>query len=178
MRKSNKILTAIMSIFIVLLLFCGAAFAFAFIGNGQKNFYVRYGNEILMSETKDIVFEKDVYTVLNCGTLTGQTVAYDVAVTFNVEDFETFVFFVGSAPVDFNRNFIDFDCSTLFYLEKSDDYFMLYISENITVEQIIKLKYPNEVLTEIPEIEFWGRDNFIITVKDTVEQSLTRIAFH
>ena len=60
MKKTSSAILIFLRLGLLILLFALLAavvgLAYKFIGNGQRNFYVQYGNEVIASEKKDVEF--------------------------------------------------------------------------------------------------------------------------
>lgn len=174
--RTDGIVKIISAVVIVLIILGAVGFLIAFINNGQRNFYVMYGNEYIVGERKNFELPKDVYTVFHVGTFTGNKVEYDAAVTFDAESIENFEFTVGDEIYDFRAAFSDCDCSELFKLKKSENGIILFAAE-LTLKDVVQSKFEGEEVIGVPEAEF-VKDAFVLTFTETVENSRTVIRFH
>ncbi len=167
----------IIGLLIIAIIIVAAWFMYSFINNGQKNFYVSYGGMTITGSADEIKFEKDKYTVINCNTLTGKTVDYKVTVTFKTDSVNDFDFTHDGGNVNFKKNFSAYDCTELFRVEKSEKYFTLVVPGALTLTDIIRMKFPEGELENVPEHDMWAQDSFIITVVDKQENTRTEISF-
>lgn len=181
MEKSSNAISVFvrvgLAVLLLALLLGVLGIAFSFIGNGQRNFYVRYGNEVITGEKKGVEFEKQKCYVFTCGTLTGQTVSYDVQITLNVKNVENFDFSVDDKRKNFKSDLTEYDCSKLFDIAKTESCFYLSVPSDLTLQKIIQSKYPDKTITDVPDVDLQKENSFILTVTDGVEKSKTQIYF-
>lgn len=181
MGKSSKAISVFVRVgllvLLLVLLLGVVGMAYSYIGNGQRNFYVQYGNEVITGEKKDVEFEKDNVYVFTCGTLTGQTVSFDVRITLNVKNVENFDFSVDDNRKNFKSDLAEYDCSKLFNLVKSETCFYLSVPFDLTLQAVIQSKYPDKTITDVPNTDMQKENSFILTVTDGVEKAKTQIYF-
>jgi len=181
MKKTNTAISVFVRVGLLVLLLAlllgVLGMAYSYIGNGQRNFYVQYGNEIVASEKKNVEFEKGKVYVFTCGTLTGQTVSFDVRITLNVKNIENFDFSVDDNRKNFKNDFSEYDCSKLFNLSKTETCFYIYLPTDLTLQDIIQSKYPDKTITDVPNTNLQKENSFILTVTDGVEKAKTQIYF-
>lgn len=175
MKTIGKFITWVL---VVVVLAGAIGLLYAFIGNGQRNFYVKYGNTTVPVRADNYVFEKNATTVIQCGTVTGQKVGYDVKVTFNSKDIPNTAFDLNGTPADFKYELYGYDCTALFDVKTYDDYFTLYVPQDLTLTDILQSKYPNDGITNVTETDLWAKDYFTISVTDKVELRTVTISFH
>ena len=175
MKAFSKAITWLLVVVVLLGVF---GLLYSFVGNGQRNFYVRYGNTPIPARADNYEFEKNAYTVIECGTLTGQKVEYSVTVTFDTKDnFET-AFNLNDNPTNYKYELYGYDCTELFNVAIYDDCFMFYIPQDLTVAKILQHRYPDDTITGVTEVDLWVKDYFVLTVTDKVECKSTVISFH
>lgn len=181
MKRTSTAISVFVRISLIVLLFAllagVLALTFTYVGNGQRNFYVKYGNETIISEKKGVELPKDSYSVFYCGTLTGQAIDYDVQVFLNIKNMDNFDFSVGDNRKNFKNDITEYDCSKLFSVTKSDNCFILFVPSDLTVKKVLQSKYPKNELTGIPAVKLNIKDSFILTVTDGVEKLKTQIYF-
>lgn len=181
MNKSKKAMSTFVGLGSLVLFFAlllGVfAIVFSYVNNGQRNFYVRYGNEILAKEKKGVELDKSTSYFFSCGTLTGQTVDYEVQVLINVKSVENFDFIVDGYKKNFRVDMADYDCSALFALTKYETCFFLTPPPEMTLQQFIQAKYPDKAIEGVPDVVLQDKDSFILTVVDGVEKTKTEIYF-
>ena len=181
MKKTSTAISLFFRILLLILLFALLAgvlgLAITYIGNGQRNFYVKYGNETIISEKKGVELPKDSYTVFYCNTLTGQPIDYDLQVFLNVKGIENFDFSVDGNRKNFKSDLTEYDCAELFNVSKSETCFMFAVPNGLTLEKVIQAKYPDKAITGIPAVKLDTKDSFILTVTDGIEKLKTQIYF-
>ena len=181
MKKTSAAVSVFVRVGLAVLLFAllaaVIAWLFTYVGNGQRNFYVKYGNETIISEKKDVELPKDSLNIFYCGTLTGQSISYDVQVFLNVKNIDNFDFSVDGNRKNFKSDLSEYDCAALFNVEKSDTCFTLSVPSELTVEKIIQTKYPEKEITDVPAVALDTKNSFILTVTDGVEKLKTQIYF-
>lgn len=64
MKAFSKAITWLLVVVVLLGVF---GLLYSFVGNGQRNFYVRYGNTPIPARADNYEFEKNAYTVIECG---------------------------------------------------------------------------------------------------------------
>lgn len=181
MNKSNKIVSTFVGLGLLVLFFAlllGVfAIAYSYVNNGQRNFYVQHGNEIVASETKGVRLERSATHVFNCGTLTGQAVAYDVELFVNVKNIDNFDFSVEDSRKNFYTDFSGYNCAAIFNLMKYENNFFIFVPNKVTLLEIVQAKYPDKTITDVPDIVLQKENSFILTVTDGVERTKTQIYF-
>lgn len=181
MEKSGKAVSTVIRlgavVVLLILLIAVLIITYAYVGNGQQNFYVLYGNKAVASETKGVVFEKDITYVYNCGTVTGQAVAYDVRVYVNVNSVENFDFSVDDYKKNFKTDFAVYDCTKLFDIKKYDKYFSITVTREISLLELIQAKYPDKEIAGVPDMILQSENSFILTITDGAEGTKTQIYF-
>ncbi len=181
MKRTNTAISVFVRICLAVLLFILLAgilaLTFTYVGNGQRNFYVKYSNEVIISEKKGVELSKDSFSVFYCGTLTGQKIDYDVQVFLNVKNVENFDFSVDENRKNFKSDLTEYNCAELFNVAKFANCFILFIPNDLTVEKVIQSKYPEKKITGIPPVNLDMKDSFILTITDGVEKLKTQIYF-
>lgn len=181
MKRTSTAISVFFRITLVILLFAllagVLALAFTYVGNGQRNFYVKYGKETIISEKKGVELPKDRFSVFYCNTLTGQSIDYDVQIYLNVKNIENFDFSVGDNRKNFKSDLTEYDCIKSFNVTKSDTHFVVFVPADLTLEKIIQTKYPDKAISNIPAVPLNTKDSFILTVTDGVEKLKTQIYF-
>lgn len=177
MKKTSTAISVIVYIALLAVVAGAIAIAFAFVNNGQQNFYVQYGNQKILTEKKDVIFEKNVCYVFSCLTVTGQPVDYDVQIFLNVKTIAGFDFSVDGVRKNFRSDMAEYDCGELFHVVKSDTHFVLSVPDALTLQQIIQTKYADKTVSDVPEHTAWENNSFILTVTDSIERTRTQIYF-
>ncbi|MDE6472077.1 MAG: hypothetical protein K2L52_03535 [Clostridia bacterium] len=175
MKTLSKVITWVL-VAIVLLGVVGMLYSF--IGNGQRNFYIRYGSEVMPTSTDNLAFEKDACNVIYCGTLTGQKVEYTVTIALDTSNMSNTSFKLNDSSADFKYDLYGYDCTALFNVEVFDDYFVFFIPKDLTLTKILQNKYSQDTITDVVDVDLWEKDYFVLTVTDKVERSSTVIRFH
>lgn len=181
MKRTRTTISVFLRIGLVVLLFAllagVLALAFTYVGNGQRNFYVRYGNEKIISEKKGVELPKDSFSIFQCNTLTGQPIDYDVQIYLNVKNIDNFDFSVDDNRKNFRNDLTEYDCIKSFNVTKSDTHFVVFVPADLTLEKVIQAKYPDKVISGVPAVTLDAKDSFILTVTDGVEKLKTQIYF-
>ncbi|MDE6201545.1 MAG: hypothetical protein K2M47_06700 [Clostridiales bacterium] len=181
MAKSSKTISTVISVvFVVLIVALLVGVIFTVRGvteNGQRNFYVQYGNEKVGALKKDIKLETGSAHVFYCGTVTGQSVDYDVEIYVNTDNFDNFDFEVDSRYKNFKKELSTYDCSALFGVVKNDTCFFVSMPSELTMYAIIQSKYDDSTVTGIPDCELSKPNSFILSITDRVEKTTTQIYF-
>lgn len=175
MKTFSKIITYVLIVAVLLGVF---GLLYAFIGNGQRNFYVQYGNTSVPPRADNYVFEKNAYTMVYCGTLTGKKVEYSVAITFNTHNISDTSYSLDGKSMNYKYDLYGYDCTELFNVTVADDYFTFYVPQDLTIAEILQTKYPENKISDVTEIDLWAKDYFVLTVTDKVEHRSTAISFH
>ena len=177
MKKTSAAISVIVYIALLAVVAGAIALAFAFVNNGQQNFYVQYGNEKIVNEKKDLILDKNVCYVFYCSTVTGQTVDYDVQIFLNVKNIDGFDFSVDGVRKSFRSDMAEYDCGTIFHVAKYDTHFVLSVPDALTLQRIIQTKYADKTVSDVPEHAAWENNSFILTVTDSIERTKTQIYF-
>lgn len=181
MKRTSTTMSLFFRIFLFVLLFALLAgvlgFAITYIGNGQRNFYIVYDQENIISEKKSVELPKNSYSVFYCNTLTGQAIDYDVQIFLNVKNIDNFDYSVGDNRKNFKTDFVEYDCSELFNIYKSDNCFMFLVPTDLTLKKVIQSKYPEKTIRGVPVINLNTKDSFVLVVTDGVENLRTQIYF-
>lgn len=178
MNKTVSIFVRLILVILLIALLLGVVgMLYAFIGNGQRNFYVKFGDEILASEKKNVEFDKNKVYVFYCGTFSGHTVDYETQIFVNVQNIENFDFSVDGNRKNFKSDMTEYDCSGVFNLVKGETCFYLCVPNDLTLFDIVKSKYPDNELANIPNIPLKTANSFVLTVTDGVEKTKTEIYF-
>lgn len=184
MTKSNKVLSVVIGIVFIAVLIGAVGMAIAFIENGQKNFYVQFGNEKISYKTENKVLQKDAYNIFYCKNILGITDETSKADNFTVSVYANDKAF---AACDFStmkmdgiptNTFLATDCTAAFDITIYDGYFILYLPKTLSAATVLHKIYPNSNITNIPEIDLYEKDYFYISVYSEQEQATVTIGFH
>ena len=152
-----------------------------YIDNGQSNFYVEYGGQMISSELSNIELAKDGYNVFYVKNVFGDVVNgvssddYEVTVLLcqkNVSDIE---FKIGEET----RSLYEIkDFTSAFAITKMDGAFTVYIPNDYTLKQILQACFADDKISITESMQLWDTDCFVLSVKCIAEGRVISIAFH
>ncbi len=142
-------------------------------------FYVQYGAQEIRRDKGGMQFEKGIYYTFRCEYPLGfpsseKGERYKVSVEVN-EAGQEIGYKVDSRPTKFYPKSPDIGAS--FEIAKSENTFTFRIPEETTLESILTKAYEGKEVTEIPDVDFIGKDYFSLVVKSYDESVTIRIGF-
>ena len=184
MKKTSTVMSVIFRVIVVILIIGVVGMVFAFMNNGQKNFYVRYGNENISYKTENKELQKNAYNVFYCKNVLAVSNEMSKADNFTVTimanekalsgcDFSSMK--MDGIPTN---SFFATDVTVAFDITIGNGYFTLYLPETLTAETVLNKVYPEVEITGIPEINLYEKDYFSILVYSEQEKSTVTIGFH
>ncbi len=184
MKKISTAMSVVLRVIIVILIIGVVGMVFAFMNNGQKNFYVQYGNENISYKTENKELQKNAYNVFFCKNVLAVSDEMAKADNFTVTIIANEKAFAGcdfsSMKMDGipTNSFFATDCTAAFDISICDGFFILYLPEMLTVETVLNKVYPKVEITGVPEINLYEKDYFLILVYSEQEKSTVAIGFH
>lgn len=184
MKKTSTAMSVVLRVIIVILIIGVVGMVFAFMNNGQKNFYVQYGNENISYKTENKELQKNAYNVFYCKNVlavsdeTAKADNFTVTIMANEKAFADCDF--SSMKMDGipTNSFLATDCTAAFDIEIYDGYFTLYLPETLSAVTVLKKVYPESEFVGVPEINLYEKDYFSILVYSEQEKSTVTIGFH
>lgn len=184
MKKSSAAVSIILRVVLVVVLLGVIGMVFAFMNNGQKNFYVQYGNEVISYKAENKELQKNAYNIFYCKNVlaisdeTAKAENFTVSVIANEKAFADCDF--SSMKMDGvpTNSFLATNVTAAFDITIGDGFFVLYLPETLTAETVLRKVYPDSTITGIPEINLYEKDYFSILVYSEQEQSTVTIGFH
>ena len=184
MKNAKTIMSVILRIVLIVLLLGVVGMAFAFINNGQKNFYVQYGNETISYKAENKELQKNALNVFYCKNVlavsdeTAKADNFTVTVIANEKAFSGIDF--SSMKMDGipTNSFLATDCTAAFDISISDGCFTLYLPETLTAESVLKKVYSESEFVGVPEINLYEKDYFLILVYSEQDKTTVTIGFH
>lgn len=148
------------------------AYLIVFINNGQKTFYVQYGETEIRNKAENVELPTNELLVFECKNSMGLGAEYNVKIFF-AEKFEYKVNNVLSSSSELD------DISDNFNLVKNKDFFTLFIDKNLTVEKILKTFYSGKTVSSVPSVDLTKNDYFtLIVTSANNEKDIIKISFH
>lgn len=184
MRRSSTVMSVILRVVLVVVLLGVIGMVFAFMNNGQKNFYVQYGDEVISYKAENKELQKNAYNIFYCKNVlavsdeTAKADNFTVSVMANEKVFADCDF--SSMKMDGvpTNSFLATDVTAAFDITIGDGCFVLYLPETLTAETVLKKVYPDSALTGVPDINVYEKDYFFIVVYSEMEKATVTIGFH
>lgn len=180
-----KVIAKVLISLIVIVILIGAvAMIYAFIDNGQRNFYIQYGNEKISYKLDDISLQKNAYNIFFCKNLLAISDDATKATNYTVS---VVVIDDAFADIDFSamkmdgiptNSFLTTDVTDAFDIYIDSGYFIIYLPSTLTPKTVLNKVYPNVNITGAPNIDLYEKDYFYIQVYSEEEQSTITIGFH
>lgn len=184
MKNAKTIVSVVLRIVLIVLLFGAVGMTFAFINNGQKNFYVQYGNETISYKTENKELQKNAYNLFYCKNILAVSDETAKANNFTVTILPNEKAFAGcdfsSMKMDGipTNSFLAPDCTSAFDISIYDGCFTLYLPETLTAETVLNKVYPESEFVGVPEINLYEKDYFLILVYSEQDKTTVTIGFH
>lgn len=181
MKKTSAAVSVIVYIVLLAVVVGVIALVYAFINNGQKNFYVQYGNEKISHKTENVELPKNATSLFYCRNILGVTDETEKAKNFTVrvepnrELIPDFDFTVDGKIKGFYGNL---DLTKGFSLAKGDGYFALYLPDTLTLQTVLQATYGESVVEGVPELDLYEKEYLSIVVYSEEEDATVTIWFH
>ncbi len=182
--KSKSVISTVIYVAIFVAILGVIALVFAFINNGQKNFYVQYGDEKISYKKENVELPKNATSLFYCKNVLGLSDKQEKAKNFNVciqanadalADYDFSGFVVGEKNIDFFRAT---DLTKGFDVQIGDGYFSLYLPETLTLQSVLEKVYAGSTVSGVPEINLYEKDYLQIVVTSEIEKANVTICFH
>lgn len=179
--KTKTIVSVIVYGIIIVAILGVIALVLAFVNNGQKNFYVQYGNEKISYKAENVELPKNATTLFYCKNVLGVTDEQEKAKNFTVRvepnqkliaDFD---FTVDGKTKGFYGNL---DLTQGLTIAKGEGYFSVYLPEELTLHQLLQACYPDSTVSGVPAINLYEKDYLSIVVYSEEENATVTIWFH
>lgn len=179
---SKKFITTLISVLLLAVLAVVAVLAYLYVRNGQKNFYVQYGDLQVSDTAEDIEIGKGKVSLLYVRQVLGLT---EKTSAVKVSEYSVTIERTATFPItDFKRDdeiantYAIRDFSSAFSLQCYDGYFTVTLPETLTLLQLLTLLYPEDKITDVPETDLWAKDCFRLVVTAKKEKTTVIIGFH
>lgn len=177
MKAFNKIITYVLIVAVLLGVF---GLFYAFVGNGQSNYYVEYGNKQISRKRTNIELPKNAYSLFYV-----KSILFDKSFV-SADDYEVNIYLDRDnvADIGFTVDGIkyglhgDIDFSQAFKVDKQDGFFIIYLSAENSISQILQACYPNKTIVVDEDIPLWESDCFQVIITFLVENKTVAISFH
>lgn len=182
--KTKTIISVIVYGIIIVIILGVIALVIAFVNNGQKNFYVQYGNEKISYKVDNAELPKNATTLFYCKKILGITDKQEKAKNFTVSIVANEKAF---ADYDFSGYTVDGKVKDFFRgteltkgmdIQICDGYFMLYLPETLTLQSVLEKVYPDSTVEGVPEINLYEKDYLQLVVYSEEEKATVTIGFH
>lgn len=182
--KTKTIVSVIVYGIIIVAILGVIALVLAFVNNGQKNFYVQYGNEKISRKTENVELPKNATSLFYCKNVLGLSDKQEKAKNFTVKiqanaetlaDYDFSGFIVDGKNKDFFRAT---DLTKGFDISIADGCFSLSLPETLTMQQVLEKVYSGAVVEGVPEINLYAKDYLFIVVYSEEENTTVMIGFH
>lgn len=179
--KTKTIVSVIVYGIIIVAILGVIALVLAFVNNGQKNFYVQYGNEKISYKAENVELPKNATTLFYCKNVLGLSDKQEKATNFTVRiepnqkliaDFD---FTVDGKTKGFYGNL---DLTQGLTIAKGEGYFSVYLPEELTLHQLLQACYPDSTVSGVPDINLYEKDYLSIVVYSEEEKATVTIWFH
>ncbi len=153
---------------------------FMLLNNGQSNYYVLYCDKQISRKSSNIELPKNTYSVFYV-----KSILSDKSFV-SADDYEVNIYLDRDnvADVGFTVDGVkyglygDIDFSQAFRVDKQDGFFMIYLSAENSITQILEACYPDKSIVVDEDISLWENDCFQIIVTFLVENKTVAISFH
>ncbi len=179
--KTKTIVSVIVYGIIIVAILGVIALVLAFVNNGQKNFYVQYGNEKISYKAENVELPKNAVTLFYCKNVLGVTDEqakannFTVRVEPNQKLIADFDFTVDGKTKGFYGNL---DLTHGLTIAKGEGYFSVYLPEELTLHQLLQACYPDSTVSGVPDINLYEKDYLSIVVYSEEENATVTIWFH
>ena len=179
--KTKTIVSVIVSGIIIVAILGVIALVLAFVNNGQKNFYVQYGNEKISYKAENVELPKNAATLFYCKNVLGVTDEqakannFTVRIEPNQKLIADFDFTVDGKTKGFYGNL---DLTQGLTIAKGEGYFSVYLPEELTLHQLLQACYPDSTVSGVPDINLYEKDYLSIVVYSEEEKATVTIWFH
>lgn len=182
--KTKTIISIVVYGIIVVAILGVIALVLAFVNNGQKNFYVQYGNEKISRKITNVELPKNATTLFYCKNVLGVTDKQETAKNFTVKiqanaetlseyDFSGFV--VDGKNKDFFRAT---ELTKGFNISVYNGCFSLFLPETLTLQTVLEKVYSGQSVEGVPDINLYEKDFLSIVVFSEEENATVIIGFH
>jgi hypothetical protein len=181
MKKTSAAITAIVYISLLAVAVGVIVLVLAFVNNGQKNFYVQYGNEKISYKAENVELPKNATTLFYCKNVLGVTDEqakannFTVRIEPNQKLIADFDFTVDGKTKGFYGNL---DLTQGLTIVKGEGYFSVYLPEELTLHQLLQACYPDSMVSGVPDINLYEKDYLSIVVYSEEENATVTIWFH
>lgn len=179
--KTKTIVSVIVYGIIIVAILGVIALVLAFVNNGQKNFYVQYGNEKISYKAENVELPKNATTLFYCKNVLGVTDEqakannFTVRIEPNQKLIADFDFTVDGKTKGFYGNL---DLTQGLTIAKGEGYFSVYLPEELTLHQLLQACYPDSTVSGVPAINLYEKDYLSIVVYSEEENATVTIWFH
>ena len=183
----KKTVSIILTIMLIAIVSCGIAVLVMYLNNGERNFYVQYGDRKIAHNAENVELHKDEITVFYCKTILAVTPeqenvkAKDYAVTVqpNRKALPDFSFNVDGERRRFYGSDINYGAG--FDVSTHDGFFTVYMPKDYTMSEYLNRIYGNSVTStdiELSGIKLYEKDCFTLSVRYIPDNSTVTISFH
>ena len=166
---------------------CGIAILVMYLNNGERNFYVQYGDRKIAHNAENVELHKDEITVFYCKNILAVTPEqenvkaqdYEVTVQPNRKALQDFSFTVDRERQRFYGSDIDYGAG--FDVSTHDGFFTVYMPKDYTMSEYLNRIYGKTVTSadiELSEIKLYEKDCFTLSVRYIPDNSTVTISFH
>lgn len=176
-----KIAKALSYFIVVLLIVLVIGGLFAFINNGQSNFYVQYGGRQISAKASEICLPKDFYSVfyvknifdMNVSDMSADDYTVEIVATDNMPNID-----VDVDGVKDDLRSLDF--TPAFNVVKKDGYFTLFLlnEEKFTLQNVLERLYPDKQVSVSTGINIGELDCFCLRITSLAEEKTITVSFH
>lgn len=183
----RKTVSVIISIILVAAVVCGIAVLVMYLNNGEKKFYLQYGDRKIAHNAENVELHKDEMTVFYCKNILAVTPEqesvkaqdYEVTIQPNKKVLPDFSFTVDGERRRFYGNGIDYGAG--FDVSTHDGFFTVYMPKDYTMSDYLNRIYGKTVTSadvELPGIKLYEKDCFTLSVRYIPDNSIVTISFH
>lgn len=182
--KTKTIISVVVYGIIIVIILGVIALVIAFVNNGQKNFYVQYGDEKISHKIENVELPKNATSLFYCKNVLGLSDKQEKAKNFTVlvaanekafadHDFSGYT--VDGKAKDFFRGT---ELTKGMDIQICDGYFMLYLPDALTLQSVLEKVYPDSTVKGVPEINLYEKDYLQLVVYSEEEKATVTIGFH
>ena len=182
--KTKTIISIVVYAVLLVVVLGVVAFVFAYINNGQKNFYVQYGDEKISHKLENVELEKNATSLFYCKNVLGITDKQEQATNFTVRvqansealsEYDFTGFTLDGKTKDF---FKGTDITNGFDIQLGEGHFTLYLPETLTLMSVLEKVYPDAEIAGVPEVDLYAKECLSLIVYCDQEKATVTIGFH
>ena len=148
-----------------------------FVNNGQKSFYLQYGETQLYNDVEHYEFNHNTYYYFNVKNSLGFTdeqingIDYSIKVVLD----PTKLLSHGYTSYICDDHFYSFseeiDCTDYFIVNQEGNSFVFRLASELTLSTILENYHSSSALSEVPDVELYSDNYFVLIVTNNADNT-------